>query len=660
VDFKVGDEVIASAGGSHGRHVIADSALVARKPSHLTFVEASTLPVAYLTAHFALSHLGRLRAGDRVLIHAAAGGVGLAACALARRAGAEIYATAGSEEKRQYLRDLGIRHFFDSRSPAFADAVMAATEGRGVTVVLNSLADEFVERSFSVLANGGRFLEIGKRGVWTPEQVRALGRDIEYHLIDWGETARQDPALMQRLFGEIVAAVQAGELHPLPATTFPLVQMRDAFRYMAQAKHIGKIVMQHPVLRPAGSVEFHTDATYLITGGLSGLGLETARWACERGARSLVLTSRTESDETRAVIDELRAGGADVRVWCADVGDAAQVQALVDRIRRELLPLRGVIHAAGALADRTLQSIAWDDFALVARAKIVGTVLLTEATRDCPLDFFVAYSSIAGVFGSPGQANHSAANAFMDAYVAGLWRGNRLGMSIAWGPWRDTGAAARENVLERNRQRGLEPLATRDGLQQLARAFARPAALLVGARITDPEALGGNRHRRFLERISRPRVASPSTSAAAPTSLGAQTFADQLAAQPAGVHRTFVVNRVKARVRAVLGLPTEFSLEAQRPLGELGLDSLLAIELRNVLGEDAGRRLPATLLFDHPTIDSLSDHLLSVLEPHTPSTDTRDVEPPGVPAPSSDPFASVESMSDEEVDRLLAAKLGSA
>ena len=678
VELKPGDAVVASVGGAYARHVVVDAAMVARRPARLGFAEAAALPVAYLTAHFALNHLGRMAAGDRVLIHAAAGGVGLAACALAQRAGAEVFATAGSEEKRALLRSLGVRHVFDSRSTDFAAGIMQATEGRGITVVLNSLADEAIESSFAVLARGGRFLEIGKRGIWTPDRVRALDRDIDYHIIDWGETAAQDPALIGGLLREVIGAVEAGELPPLPVTTFPLARVRDAFRFMAQARHKGKIVLQHPVRDAMEPVTFRSDAAYMITGGTAGLGLETAVWAVRRGARTLLLVSRSEpSPEALARIDALRAEGAAVHVWQADIGDGAQVRGLLERAKTELPPLRGVIHGAGALADGTLASATWPQFHTPLHAKVFGTTLLGEALRETPLDFFVAYSSIAGVLGSPAQGNHAAANAFLDVWTAQQWA-VCTGMSIAWGPWGETGAAVRADVLQRTRARGLDPLGTRDGLAWIDRAFADPAPLLVGARITDAEALAGTRHRRLLSTL-KPSDASRTATIASAESVSAaqQSFAAELATLPAGVRRTFVVNRVKTRVRAVLALPPTHALDAERPLGELGLDSLLAIELRNTLSEDAAERLPATMLFDHPTVAALADHLMTLLDAGAAAgdaaSDGESLPPNTAPVPdaaipvdgavttraaSRDPFASVDALSDDEVERLLAEKLG--
>ncbi len=269
VDVAVGTPVLAWVGDSYRQYVLANAALVAPIPKGLTFAEAASVPVAYATAHFALNHLGRLGPDDVVLIHSAAGGVGSAACTLARRAGARIIATAGTDAKREYLRKNGIADVFDSRSPSFVEGVLAATDGRGVDVLLNSLADELVDRSFDVMAHGGRFLEMGKRGIWTPKQVAALDRDVEYHLIDLGQTYVENRALFQRVFDEVMEALADGEIGPLPVECFRVEDAKDAFRHMATGRHVGKIVLQHRLMDDMPLPPFRSDGCYVITGGTS-------------------------------------------------------------------------------------------------------------------------------------------------------------------------------------------------------------------------------------------------------------------------------------------------------------------------------------------------------------------------------------------------------
>ncbi len=662
VDLARGDRVVAVAGHAYGKHVVADGTLVAPRPSGLSFVESATLPVAYLTAHFALDHLGQLGPDDRVLIHAAAGGVGSAACALAARVGAEVFATAGTEEKRELLRRRGIRHVFDSRSDAFVDGVMEATDGAGVTVVLNSLADELVDRSFDVLARGGRFLEIGKRGIWSEEQVAALDRDIEYHVIDWGRTHQEDPELVGRLFREVMSRVGEGALAPLPFTVFPLEEARDAFRYMANARHVGKVILAHPVLAMGEAVEVVPDGTYLVTGGTSGLGLATVRWLVEQGARMVVVAARSEpTEEARDALDALGAGGATIHVRRCDVGDADGVEDLLRWIAESLPPLQGVVHSAGTLADRTLPRARWEDFETVLRTKATGSANLARSTRPSPPSFFLAFSSIATVLGSPGQANHATANAVLDAFAATRWHDGTRGMSVAWGPWSETGSATDPETLARTRDLGIEALTTRQGIDALERALRDPSVHRVAMRLVHPTALAQARNDRLLESLVG-RATDDRSDPAAPVATEEKGLTALLAATPADARRGVLLERVRRRVRAVLGLPQGAPLDPQRPLGDMGLDSLLAVELKNALGSELDRRLPATLLFDYPTLAALTDHLLLQLASEYDATPgdgdaEREAELAGGTGDDADHLGAVEALSDDEVDRLLSEKL---
>ena len=293
--FKPGDEVIAMATGGHEGFAVTDARLVARRPANLTLEKAAILPTAFLTARYALEYLAKLRPGQRVLIHSGAGGVGLAAIAIAHRTGAEVFATAGSDRKRAFLRSLGVSHAMNSRTLDFAGEILDQTGGRGVDVVLNSLAGDFIPATFSALAPGGVFLEIGKRDIWTERQVEELDRNYAYHRIDLGDVAIQDPGLLGHLLEQTVAEIETGQLQPLPVTVFSYRDAADAFRYMAQAQHTGKIVLR----QNAGRARIQADATYLISGGLGGLGLELTRWLVERRPRAISPWSRAANQVPR-------------------------------------------------------------------------------------------------------------------------------------------------------------------------------------------------------------------------------------------------------------------------------------------------------------------------------------------------------------------------
>ncbi|MCH5373059.1 MAG: SDR family NAD(P)-dependent oxidoreductase, partial [Planctomycetes bacterium] len=394
-EFRVGDDVVALYPGSMASHITVDTKYVVRKPQAISFEAAATIPLAYLTAHYGLNRLAGLQSDDRVLIHAAAGGVGQAAVALAKKAGAEIFATA-SPGKWDFLRSLGVRHVMNSRTLEFADQIRSATEGHGVDVVLNSLNGDFIPKSVEVLAPGGRFVEIGKIDIWTAEQMAATHPDAAYFPFDLGEEEQKHPGLVRSMLDELFACFESGELAPLPHQVFEVDDVVSAFRLMAQARHLGKVVITFSGHQHLDTVPVRDDASYLVTGGLGGLGLKVASWLAERGATHVVLTSRREQppDEAIESIREMETNGATVTILAGDVARADDVQHALDHIARHLPPLRGVIHAAGVLEDGVLRQQTWPHFERVMAPKVLGAWNLHQQTRHLPLDFFVCFSSV--------------------------------------------------------------------------------------------------------------------------------------------------------------------------------------------------------------------------------------------------------------------------
>lgn len=675
-DFKPGDEVVAlPQSDGFSAYVTTRVEWVAPKPPRLSFDQAVTVPGAYLTAHYTLNHLAHLRGGDRVLIHAAAGGVGLAAVMLARRAGAEIFATAGAPHKRSFLESLGVAHVMDSRSLDFAEQVMKVTDGRGVDVVLNSLADSFVDRSLEVTARGGRFVEIGKRGIWPEERVAALGKEIRYFVVDLAADLRKDPATVGGMMRELMTALGQGELEPLPYRVFAIRDVVEAFRYMSRGRHTGKIVVSHreslEALGAQPGVNVVADATYLVTGGLRGLGLLTAQWLVEQGARNLVLTGRTAPEETAAgVLRAIKAGGVAVRVARVDASDEQEMRSLIEDVRLAMPPLRGIFHSAGVLDDGALLQQDWERFARVFAPKVTGSYLLDRLTAADPLDFFVLYSSLTGAFGTPGQGNHAAANAFMDTLAARRRAAGRPGLSINWGAWSGTGAAATLGVTARTREIGFGVISPRGGLQALEAAMKSGQSQVIvmpadWSRLREYAARTGRVATTLAEFAQH--AASPGRHSGAPGTTAAVARAEpavqsaspplvqRIAAAAPNQRRGVLIEQIRRDAGRVLGLDSVSGLSNKAPLSELGLDSLMAVELRNVIGAAVGRTLPATLLFDYPTVDGLADYLGgNVFGFETTSKSTASQlrrATAGV-----DLLEQLEGLDDDEIDRLVREK----
>ena len=662
-ELRVGDAVVAVAAGSFRTHVTCPASLVAPKPPDWTFAQAAGLLIANVTAQFALSEVGRLQRGERVLIHAAAGGVGLAAVGLALRSGAEVFATAGSEEKRAFLVSMGVRFVYDSRSLDFADLVMADTGGEGVDVVLNSLAGDFVSRSFALLRDGGRFLEIGKRDHLAPDAIAGLGRGRQYHVIDWGETARQDPDVIRAIVRRVVAGASSAALVPLPMRTFPFADGQAAFRYMAQARHIGKVVVtQADAVGDRSAPGIRDDATYLITGGMRGLGLLTACHLADLGARHLVLMGRRPpTDAARAQLAELEANGVQVTLVEGDVSRRADVDRTFAMIAATMPPLRGIFHSAGALDDGAVSQLTWDRFRRVLAAKVAGASHLDALSASLELDHFVLYSSIASLVGSPGQSNHAAANAFLDALAHRRAVQGRPALSINWGAWSEIGAAADLGVDQRVGEVGVGVIPPAGGLERLDRLMAAGAPQ-VGVTPMDWPTL----FRRYGETGPPPYLGTvtpshrpdaehqrPAPQADLVAELGRAT-----PRRRAGILLEFV----REQSARILALPSK-QVGDRTPLSEMGLDSLMAVELRNLLGASlgAGPALPATLVFDYPTIEAIAGYLGREVLAFDDDGD-EPVEPELAPTRAvngtlvSSLMDDLENLSDDHIDRLFEEK----
>jgi acyl transferase domain-containing protein/NADPH:quinone reductase-like Zn-dependent oxidoreductase/NADP-dependent 3-hydroxy acid dehydrogenase YdfG len=661
--IEPGDKVMALAKGGFSTYVTVRADHVAPIPAGMSLAETASIPAAFLTTFHGLHHLARMKTNDRVLIHAAAGGVGLAAVQLAQRAGAEIFATAGSSEKRNYLQTLGVTHVFDSRSLDFAGEIMKQPGGRGVDIVLNSLAGEFIEKSLSVLAPGGRFLELGKRGILTREQFGKARPDCEYFAYDLGEEALGDPSLLPGIFKALLSAFAKGELRSLPVTTFPSERVVEAFRFMAQAKHIGKIVVTKALLDPAAETlpkkpGLRRDATYLITGGLGGLGLATARWMAGEGVGNIMLMGRhAPGPEANAVIDELTRSGVRIAVEKCDVSDEAALTVSLNRISRSMPPLRGIIHAAGILDDGTLEQQKWSRFAGVMAPKVRGAWNLHRLTLSSELDFFVLFSSVATLIASPGQGNYAAANAFMDGLAHCRNAKGLPALSINWGAWAETGMAARltERDAERLTERGLGQIRLDEGMAKLGEMLFSSLTQIVAApidlsKVSTREA-SGRSPSLLLEVIKPPGTAISRSGEAL---VADDNFIRRLSAEPAGRRLAILKAHIESAAARALGATGGRSLDPRRPLHELGLDSLMSVELRNALATSLGRPLSSTLLFDYPTVESLT-HYLGKDVLHLEFAD-RGPSEEGVASDDKD-LQELKEISESEAESLLLAEL---
>jgi acyl transferase domain-containing protein/NADPH:quinone reductase-like Zn-dependent oxidoreductase/acyl carrier protein len=628
--LDVGQRVYGFMQGAFASRFNVPAQLLAPAPDVVSAVEAATIPAAALTARLAFDW-AQLKPGDRVLIHAASGGVGLAAIQMAQQHGAIVFATA-STYKRATLRKLGVEYVYDSRNTDFADQILADTGGAGVDVVLNSLTNEgFVEATVRATAQNGRFAEIAKRDIWTPEQMAATRPDIAYEIVALDATTFQEPERIRRLLGEVSEGLARGEWAPLLAEIYPLSEAKAAFRRMQQARHIGKIVLKMPKpLQP------RSDRSYLITGGLGAIGLHTAAYLAQLGAGDIVLTSRRapDADARRAIDDIAERYRCRVHTFAADVGDEAQVAALLARIRAELPPLAGVAHLAGVLDDALLSQQNLNRFRTTLAPKAFGAWHLDLLTKDDDLDFFIVSSSVSSVLGPPGQANYSTANALLDGLVAERQARGLPATGINFGPWAEGGMASSEAARANIGAQGLVPLEPSAALSALAEAVASGTAQATVIKANWQRAakvLGS----------SRPPILDLVLPSAATQPTGDKELLRQLQEIPVAQRASFITEFLQREVQGFLRL-------AQPPAAtsrflDLGTDSLMAVELRNRLHSQFGGALSinATVVFDYPTIGGLAEHLAGQL----PDSESQsDPQPDGaaavaVPEPSSEPVA---------------------
>jgi acyl transferase domain-containing protein/acyl carrier protein len=652
--LRPGQPVFGFAPASLSTEVVVPAAFLHPVPAELSVDEAAAQPVAYLTAMYGLQHLARLAPGQRVLIHAAAGGVGMAAVAVAQRSGAEIFATAGSEEKRDAVRALGVEHVFDSRSTAFAASVLDVTCGAGVDVVLNSLTGEFIPAGLSTLAPGGWFLELGKRDIWSDARVHAHRPDVNYRAFDLGAQAQANPGLLPPMMDDLATGLTDGSLRALPVRTYDMADAAEAFRWMAQARHVGKLVLRAPRRGDADVVR--PDGTYWITGGTRGVGLLTARWLVEAGARHLVLTSRSQpSVDEAASIDGLRQQGARVEVRLADAADAVAARALLDEISSSLPPLRGVVHAAGTLDDGMLVNQTQPRWRSVLAGKAAGARVLDAVTRDLSLDFLVLYSAAAVFLGPIGQGAYAAANAELDALASARRARGLPALAVSWGQWTEAGMAARMRRAGNDSwsERGLGWIRPDQGFNRLEALLRNGATHAIVLPIDWPRFLDrvpDGVDRSFFDGVA-PARRKPDHDAPSPIEPAPASIVDEWRASPSGDRRRLLVTHLATSARHVLGVGPEVTFDERVALKEAGLDSLMAVELRNLLTRSLGKSLPPTLLFDYPSLDALADFLLAEL----------DLAASAVPEPPTPPPATgadLLDLTDEEAEALLLAELG--
>jgi NAD(P)-dependent dehydrogenase (short-subunit alcohol dehydrogenase family)/acyl carrier protein len=579
----------------------------------MTFPEAATLPVAFLTAHYSLQHLARLKAGEILLIHSAAGGVGLAALQYARHVGARVIATAGTPAKRDLLHLLGVEHVLDSRSLHFADQITDLTAGEGVDVVLSSLAGEAMVRSLSVLKPHGRFLELGKRDFLADKSLPLTPflNNLAFFGVDVSPVLDKSSPVGDEQLAALRDHVMRGTFRPLPYRSYPAALIQEAFTCLQHSRHTGKVVVTFddpvPLSRPAPTGALDPNAVYLITGGLGGLGAASARHLATRGARHLVLINRRgrHTPGAAALLAELQARGVQVSAHAADAADPEAMRGILTTIDATGRRLAGVIHAAMVLYDGPLPEFTDERIRAVLTPKITAGYLLDELTRHRELDFFVVYSSGTALIGNLRQAPYAAANLALEAMVRARRQVGLPGLAIQWGVIADVGYVHRTQRTSEMEAIGMRPLSTTDAMAALDELLERPDADIVAVVRPDWE----------TARRVNPALSAPRTIGLLPEHHDTDDT-DQLrrALAEAGAHDAAVLVRdALTDLLAEVLQTTPERIDHSRRLDQLGMDSLMAVELATLVQRRFGCEIPTVELASAPSLASLTRRVLTQL-----------------------------------------------
>ncbi|KAI1491433.1 hypothetical protein F5X96DRAFT_478283 [Biscogniauxia mediterranea] len=603
-NIDVGNRVAAMTQGAFATSTRTKGSFAFKLPEDMSFEAGATLPLAYSTAYYSLIELGRLHEDESVLIHAGAGAVGQAAISLAQMVGAEVFTTVGSSEKKELLmKEYGLPedHIFYSRSLSFGEAVRQATHSRGVDVVLNSLSGDALRESWNCLNKFGRLVDISTRDshASTRLELTQSEHNASFMSVDMMSLAAERPKLMQRILSDISKLVRYGKARPIsPVTVFPISEVESAFKTLHNAKAHGKlVVVPHaddivkatPPKKPAQLLK--ADATYILIGGTGGLGRSMARWMVSRGARYLVLVSRSGSaaGKVKALIDEAAEVGAEIVVRRCDVADPTDVEELINNGLEGLPPVRGLIHGAMVLRDILFEKMTYNDYTTVIESKVHGGWNFHRALINTPLDFFVAISSVAGMVGNRGQAAYAAANCFLNALVQHRISLGLPASSLDLTAISDSGYLAEdlEKAAEVARNLGSDTICEAEVLALLGAAISGRLATacnnhtITGMRITptmQPFWTPDAKCKHLREAAEAAAASDASAGAAKAISYNAAIKAAKTLEEAERV----VCAGLASKLAAVMMMDLE-DIDVTRSLSHYPLDSLVAIEIRNFI-----------------------------------------------------------------------------
>ncbi|MCJ1262836.1 hypothetical protein MMC22_002706 [Lobaria immixta] len=647
-NLQPGDRVCACTLDCFKTYVRCDEQLAVEIPVELSYVEAAALPISFVTTHYALQEFARLQKGETVLIHSASGGTGQSAIQIAKYIGAEVYATVGSDTKKKWIQDLyeiPENHIFCSRNTAFAEEIMRMTHGRGVDVVLNSLSDEGLVASWECIASFGRFVEIGKKDIHSHSNLPMFpfAKNVSFGAVDIAAMSRERPALLRKSLQAVMALVTQRQLHASqPLDIYPVSDIEDAFRYMQSGKNMGKAVINFETNSPVLTVldtkptyYFDSNATYVISGGLGGLGRSAARWMAARGAKNLILLSRSgpRSDAARTLIEQLRAQGVQVEAPSCDVTCTDSLSTVLAHCAQIMPPIRGCIQGTMVLKDAIFENMTFAQWDTSIRPKVQGSWNL-HTLLPTGMDFFILLSSISGVIGSGGQTNYAAGNTYMDALARFRISRGEKAVSLDLGWMESEGVVSESEFLQKGLAAAgyLMPIAQQEFFAlldhycnpALERLTSRSCQTVVGLEtraavrakgIDDPLWM---RRPMFRAMQAEPHGVSSDVEVDSNTVDYVAAFARARSVAEAGAR---VADGLVGKLARALAVPPD-DVDPNKPLHAYGVDSLLAVELRNWFAKEMNADVTIFDVMGSTSITALGIIVAANSQFHHPSWET--------------------------------------
>ena len=603
-DLKVGDKVLTLA----ERTLCSASKLnerdVYKLPQYLSMADACSIPGVFLTAYNCLYEIAQIKKGDKILIHAASGGVGLAAIQLAQNRGAIVYATV-SQGKVKYLQNIGIENIYDSRTLTFADEILNDTHGKGVDIILNCLTGPgFIESSLRALSEHGQFIEISKINIYSSEKMQTVRPDIKYTIFALDKLMHLDKEKTVRQIKSILSMFATGICKPLPMTLFPLQQTVNAFNYIKQAKHIGKVLLKHDE-----PFTYKDNKTYMITGGLGGVGQKLIKHLTNKGVKHCVITGTKPKNNVQHLLEEFKKSQLDIQYYSVDVSDKHAMSNVFSDIASSSYPLAGIFHLAGVLNDKVISNLDASEISDVLSPKYHGTTVLDELSKDLTLDCFVFFSSIASALGAKGQANYAAANAFVDRVAKKLTLSNRNALSINWGPFADEGMA--KDHMEQFYASGLLPIEGLSAFDTMDELISRRESNAIIANIDWKKAQTIFANQSYFANIKIQESED-------------DDFVEKIKQQDQKQREAIIIKKIRLIVAELLSIYQENEIDIDTEFEHMGFDSLTTVDLWNQLQALIGSKntLPKSLLFENNTIRKLSQFINKTIF----STDDSDTE----------------------------------